>query len=350
MQKKRESLLLAWVTQQLKEMDEVFEGNGTLIPVSGDASFRRYFRVMTGNGSLIAVDAPPEHENNEAFILVDRVLEGEGLLVPHILAVDLRQGFLLLTDLGDQLLLPNLNSSTVEQHYQTAMQGLEKIHAIPKERLEGIADYDHQKLQTELELFPEWFVDRYCGHSLSADERSMLDQQFELLIESAMQQPQVLVHRDYHSRNLMLQADGALGVIDFQDAVVGPFTYDLVSLIKDCYVRWPAHQVEAWAIEFLNRWNEKSPGQTIDQEIFLTEFHWMGLQRHLKVLGIFSRLYLRDDKPGFLNDLPLIWHYVIEVTGRYDALNELHQWLTRTLYPLFVQRQPSVAEFVLEPK
>lgn len=350
MQKERETLLLSWVTQQLKELQECMAGNGALIPVSGDASFRRYFRVITDNRSLIAVDAPPEHENNEAFVKIDRILEEEGLLVPHIIAVDFQQGFLLLTDLGDQLLLPNLNDTTVEQHYQAALGGLDKIHGIPKQRLVDIPDYDQQKLLSELELFPHWFVGLYCGHTLSADENTMLEQQFSLLIESALNQPQVLVHRDYHSRNLMLQPDGALGVIDFQDAVVGAFTYDLVSLIKDCYIRWPSQQVEQWALQFLKRWNEHNPGQSMEREAFLTSFHWMGLQRHLKVLGIFCRLYLRDDKPGFLNDLPLIWNYAVEVTGRYEALSDLHVWLTETLYPLFVKRQPAVADFVLEPK
>jgi len=303
----------------------------SMTPLNGDAGFRRYFRVDC-HPTLLAVSAPPEHENNAAFVAIDLLLRQQGVHTPVIFAVDYERGYLLLEDFGDQLLLPLLNEQTVDDLYHRAESVLLKIQ---RATVAGapVPDYDRQRLLDEMALFPEWFVSGLLGIEPGEEERALLQRTFDVLLDSALSQPAVLVHRDYHSRNLMLLDDGDIGVIDFQDAVTGPFTYDLVSLLRDCYIRWPARDVSRRALNYFQRAVAAGIATPVPDEQFLRWFDLMGLQRHIKVLGIFARLFLRDGKAGYLDDLPLVIRYTLEQLGSYPELNEFKSWFVRRILP-----------------
>lgn len=323
--------LSEWVQQQAATQEMDVEQQ--LQPVSGDASFRRYFRATGPEGSWIAVDAPPEHEDCEPFIAIAQAWHAQGIAVPRVIASDTEQGFMLLDDFGDQLLLPELNETSVEQHYTVALEALRQI-----QRTTGqppLPPYDRVMLAREMALFPEWFLTRLLGLELSEEEYRLLGLVAKLLIESAQAQPQVSVHRDYHSRNLMLLTDGGLGIIDFQDAVLGPVTYDLVSLLRDCYIDWPDEQVRFWVEAFRQRLKQDGL-EVAEQGLFQQQFDLMGMQRHIKVLGIFSRLWLRDGKAGYLDDLPRTFAYLYRAAARYEELEPFVRWLDRRVVPAFV--------------
>ncbi len=318
--------------------------------VAGDASNRRYYRAAIGARSCILVDSPPATEKNQAFLAIRELLTGAGVKVPALYAVDLARGYMALEDLGDRLLLEELDAATVDASYRGAMELLLRMaamdfHTAPLPA--AFPAYDEALLAEELGRFPAWFVEALLGLSLSADEQRLLQASSALLIASALEQPRVLVHRDFHSRNLMPQADGSLGVIDFQDAVLGPVTYDLVSLLRDCYIRWPAAQVEHWALAYRQLLQARGLPGAVEADRFLRWFDLMGLQRHIKVLGTFARLYLRDGKPAYLRDLPLVIHYVREIAGRYagqePAIAELQRWFDQRLAPLIARQDWSVA-------
>jgi aminoglycoside/choline kinase family phosphotransferase len=299
-----------------------------LQPLAGDAGFRRYFR-LPGQPSLIAVDSPPDKENNPAYISVAMAFQRHGVTTPKIFAVDFAKGFVLLEDFGHQLLHPELLAGTLAEensperlsaanYYQQTESVLLDIQAVePNPRV--FAAYDEQRLQVEMDLFADWFLGQLLGVELEDQERSMLRKLFTQLIESAVEQPQVVVHRDYHSRNLMLLEDGALGVIDFQDAVVGPITYDLVSLLKDCYLRLPREQVISRALDYKQRLETELSMDAVSDDQFMRWFDLIGLQRHIKVLGIFARLALRDGKQTYLKDLPLVIRYVLEAAQGHQS-------------------------------
>jgi len=270
---------------------------------------------------------------------------------PKILAVDFARGFLLLQDFGHQLLHPELLAGSLAKpqsperimaanYYQQAESLLLDIQAVTP-TAEVFPAYDQQRLQSEMDLFSEWFVKRLLGIEIGAQveteidcgQRSMLDQLYAVLIDSALQQPQVVVHRDYHSRNLMLLEDGSLGVIDFQDAVIGPVTYDLVSLLKDCYLRLPTEQVVERALGFKQRLEQSADMGQIDDQQFLRWFDLIGLQRHIKVLGIFARLSLRDGKHGYLDDLPLVIRYTLETARSYEQSQPFYHWFVEHIEP-----------------
>ena len=322
-------------------------------PLGGDASFRRYFRYQRDNGGTwLLVDAPPEQEDNAAFLRAADEFRAADLPVPHVLTSDLELGFLMLEDFGDRLYLPALQEAQrqadmqkVDQLYGQAMQALLKLQQRPLPS--ALPDYDQMLLERELQLFDEWFCERMLGLELSAAERSLLNNTWRLLIDAALQQPQVRVHRDYHSRNLMIRetATGepmtaALpGIIDFQDAVVGPITYDLVSLLRDCYIVWPDADVERW----LRGFHQRAQAQAIipqchTLERFRRDFDLMGLQRHIKVLGIFSRLYLRDGKARYLADLPVVMQYVVNIAERHPEMTDFVTWLRAGPLPAIHQR------------
>lgn len=287
-----------------------------IVPASADASFRRYFRIRFDGMSRIVMDAPPEQEDCHPFIHVSSLMAGIGLHVPVVLRQDLQQGFLLLTDLGDRMYLPELNADTVESLYGDALQALLRLQA------HGAADlppYDRHLLMTEMELFRQWYLQRHLGLSLSESESATIDNAFAYLAEQALQQPRVIVHRDYHSRNLMLSSPNP-GILDFQDAVIGPVTYDLVSLLRDCYIAWPRDQVETWVSQYYRQAQAEGLLEGIDQAQFLNWFDLMGIQRHLKASGIFARLNYRDGKSGYLEDIPRTLGYVIEVGKDYPVL------------------------------
>lgn len=304
--------------------------------VSGDASFRRYYRLTRHDGgSLIVVSAPPDKENNTAFVNVRALLAGGGVHVPELLGYDAERGFLLLSDFGDRLLLDELSDANVDRWYGIACAELQAIQRVDASALPA---YDAAALQREMLLFDQWFAGDLLGAELDAAEAQMLQRLRDWLCAVAAEQPAVLVHRDYHSRNLMLLDDSEIGVIDFQDACCGPLTYDLVSLLRDCYVRWPADRVRRWALEYRDRLQGAGMLAPIDDAGFLRWFDLMGLQRHLKVLGIFARLYLRDGKPGYLDDLPLVLHYTLEVARQYPQAQGLVELIEQRLMPAIKQQ------------
>ena len=321
-------------------------------PASSDASFRRYFRIGTDNDTFIAMDAPPAEEDCRPFVQIATTFASIGLHVPEILAQDQKQGFLLLSDLGSIHYLDILNEENCERLYGDAFNAL--ITLQKEGPREEIPCYSRELLLSEMALFSEWLVGRQLGLELTGEEQAMLDTLFNSLADSAMEQPQWCVHRDYHSRNLMVTPPPNPGMIDFQDAVVGPITYDLVSLLRDCYIKWPAEQVKAWALTYYHQaaqaglldemfdhpadWRLNAlmtPANAIDKQQgkFLRWFDMMGVQRHLKASGIFARLNQRDGKPGYLKDIPLTLSYIIEVTPGYEELQELQRLIIGRVLP-----------------
>ncbi len=291
---------------------------------SADASFRSYWRVAHAGKSFIVMDAPPDKEDLAPFVEISGRLRAAGLNAPAVLAEDRGQGFLLLTDLGTRTYLPELGESTVDALYGDALDALARMQA--KADAAGLPAYDEARLRAEMELFPVWFLERHLGHQIGTAERALIESAFSALVASALQQPQAFVHRDYHSRNLMIVPGANPGIIDFQDAVRGPVCYDLVSLLKDCYIRWPADRVAAWTDIYRQRL-ASSTGAEIDPASWQRWFDWIGVQRHLKVLGIFARLWYRDGKVGYLNDLPLVLEYTLEACARYPELEGFGAWL-----------------------
>ncbi|HDP89602.1 MAG TPA: aminoglycoside phosphotransferase, partial [Thioalkalivibrio sp.] len=262
-----------------------------LAPASADASFRRYFRVTTTAGSFVAMDAPPDKEDSQPFVAIDRKLEAAGVNVPHIHALDLAQGYLLLSDFGNRHFLSALDEASVDALYGDALEALLRIQQAPASDL---PPYDRPLLWREMELFREWFLGTHLGLDLDAGQHACLDDGFEALTRAALEQPRVFVHRDYHSRNLMVTPEHNPGVLDFQDAVHGPVTYDLVSLLRDCYIAWPRQRVERWALDYRDRAAAAGILDAVNDRDFLRWFDLMGIQRHLKAIGIFARLKHRD--------------------------------------------------------
>lgn len=302
----------------------------TLTPASSDASFRRYFRVTHDSTSLIVMDAPPDREDSRPFLTVAKLLFDAGLNVPEVIDMDLEQGYLLLGDLGSVLYLDALNDDTVERLYGDALGALAAIQACDP-GTGVLPDYDRTLLMNEMALFRDWLVGTHLGITLQAAEADMLDKAFRLLADNALAQPRVLVHRDYHSRNLMVTGRNNPGILDFQDAVIGPVTYDLVSLLRDCYIQWPRARVEDWALGYRRLALQSGilRAEQEDPQQFLQWFDLMGVQRHLKAAGIFARLNHRDGKPGYLADIPRTLGYVVEVSDRYPELGELGEFVAR---------------------
>ena len=298
----------------------------TLRPASADASFRRYFRIDTTDGpSLIVMDAPPPQENVRPFVQVAALFAETGVSVPQVLAQDPDQGFLLLSDLGNVTYLHQLGADTAHALYMDAIGALVQIQV--HSRPDVLPEYDRALLLRELMLFPEWYVGRHLGAALSAAQEATLHKVFDLILANNLAQAQVYVHRDYHSRNLMVIDAGNPGVLDFQDAVYGPITYDLVSLLRDAYIEWDEEMVLDWAIRYWEQARRAGLPVAPDIDTFYRDFEFMGLQRHLKVLGVFARLYHRDGKDAYLKDLPLVMQYVRKTAGRYKALAPLVQLL-----------------------
>ncbi|NNJ90596.1 MAG: phosphotransferase [Gammaproteobacteria bacterium] len=295
-------------------------------PASGDASFRRYFRItLPDNSTRIAMDAPPDKEDCEPFVRVARQFEKIGLNVPSILAENHDQGFLLLKDLGSIQYLDKLDSSNVDQLYGDALSALQtlQLSCDPGE----LPKYDKKLLMQEMELFREWLLKKHLGIALSDEENHILDETFEMLAANALRQPRVCVHRDFHSRNLMMPSrpdhGPAPGILDFQDAVDGPITYDLVSLLKDCYIEWPREKVIDWVIKYRQQCVQAGLLKPEEEGEFLRWFDLMGVQRHLKAAGIFARLNIRDGKNGYLNDIPRTVGYIHFLGDVYPELEAL---------------------------
>jgi aminoglycoside/choline kinase family phosphotransferase len=307
---------------------------GSLCPASADASFRRYFRIESKNpqfNTFIVMDAPPQHEPLTAFIQVDLLLSEAGLNVPKILEKNISEGFLLLNDLGTKTYLAKLNGETANRLYQDATHALVQMQLASKPNV--LPNYDEALLQRELDLFPDWYLKKHLGIDLGEVQRAQLKKSFELIIQNNLAQAKVYVHRDYHSRNLMVTEMNNPGVIDFQDAVYGPITYDASSLWRDAYIAWPEERVIDWVIQFWEEGRKVGLPMPSDFGQFYRDFEWMGLQRHLKVLGIFARLFHRDGKDAYLKDIPLVLEYAIATANRYIELKPLARILeaTRTI-------------------
>lgn len=317
----REQLLQDWLNEVLPaRLDRI-------APASSDASFRRYFRVWCDGQTHIVMDAPPDKEDCRPFVAIAQALRGLGLNAPEVLAGDLDQGLLLLTDLGSRQYLAELDARSVPGLYGDALEALARLQVGGDPGSPLLPPYDSALLHREMELFREWFLGKLLGLNLREEEHHALDHAFALLADNALEQPRVWVHRDYHSRNLMVTDPDNPGVLDFQDAVVGAVTYDLVSLLRDCYIAWPREQVEAWALDHRARLRALGMGGLDDADGFLRGFDLMGAQRHLKAIGIFARLNLRDGKPGYLRDIPRTLGYVLDVADRYPELAELRDLL-----------------------
>lgn len=303
--------------------------------LSGDAGFRRYYRIGEAGSSstVIAVDSPPEKERNLAYVQTSLLLAELGVRVPKILAVDFNRGYFVIEDLGDELLQYWLENEDSEDGYQKALEQLQRIQDC-KSQPGFVPDYDREQLMTEMSLFVTWFVTKLLGTELDQGASERIQNLFEFLVQEALQQPRVLVHRDFHARNLMLLQNGDLAVIDFQDAIWGPITYDLVSLGRDCYLRWSPDRLDTFIDGCADELLSSGKITAEQRPKFRRWFDLMGLQRHIKVLGIFARLYLRDGKPGYLKDLPLVLRYTLEVMHQYEECNELAEWISNELIPL----------------
>jgi N-acetylmuramate 1-kinase len=333
----RLEMLTRWVVEDLGFSDSL------IAPASADASFRRYFRVTRGGDTYIVMDAPPGKEDLAPFLQVGRILNDIGVNVPAVLARDNARGLLLLSDLGTQLYLGALSdAAAADSLYGDALRALREIQTADAALGAQLPRYDHALLQREMELMPEWFLQRHLGLTPSGAQRQMLKQLFELLSNSAAEQPAVIVHRDYHSRNLLVTADRNPGILDFQDAVRGPVTYDVASLLKDCYIAWPAARVREWVLGFRDSLLERGFAAGSAAQ-FLRWFDLIGLQRHIKVLGIFARLYYRDGKSGYLKDLPRVLDYTRATAAAYAETAPFAQFLAAEVEARFAAAQAGVA-------
>jgi aminoglycoside/choline kinase family phosphotransferase len=315
----RLQLLKGWLQAQLPSK------HFTLSPASADASFRRYFRVTFSEGAektLIAMDAPPEQEDCTPFLRVAELFGAAGAHVPAVLGQDLAQGFLLLSDLGNTTYLQALNDDPgrADQLYRDAIEALLSIQ-LPS-RPGVLPDYNEALLLRELSLFPDWYLARHLQVALDAKQKAELDGVFKRIVQNNLAQPGVFVHRDYHSRNLMVTTPNP-GIVDFQDAVYGPITYDLVSLFKDAYIRWDEERVLDWIIRYWEKARKLGLPVAADFTNFYRDFEWMGVQRHIKVLGIFARLSHRDGKAAYLMNMPLVMEYLRKACDRYRELHPL---------------------------
>ena len=354
----RKDALVRWARHCLEDMSGHGAVEGAIETVSGDASFRRYFRIRLNKAlekdaelvseeigkclqatQFLLVDAPPEHEDCRQFVRIANMFRRAGLATPRVIEADYEQGFMLLQDFGDTLYLPLLQQGEhVDALYDAAMDSLIALQTGAD--CAALRPYDRALLRTELALFDHWLCHEFLGLSLNEQDRALLERTWTFLEDAALAQPQVAVHRDYHSRNLMVRDENpnALpGVIDFQDAVVGANTYDLVSLLRDCYIVWPQERLEAWVSDFRNKALTNgllAKGDAKTEAAFMRDFDLMGLQRHIKVIGIFCRLYLRDGKRRYMFDIPVVIDYVVKVAAKHPEMDEFLQWLQSKILPL----------------
>lgn len=307
-------------------------------PASNDASFRRYYRISVtplsgASFTVIIMDAPPEYEDCEPFVRIANQLSQMGLSVPEVLEQDLQQGFLLLKDLGNETYLSRLTESSAEALYRDALQALVTLQVKGKADAKQLPDYSVDLLNTEMNLFTDWLLATHLDLGLSVAEKQDWLQLQHLLNESARNQPQVYVHRDYHSRNLMVLSEGNPGILDFQDAVKGPLTYDAISMLRDCYITWPTDQVVEWQREYFLLLTQANMLSKHDWSGFVKAMDLMGIQRHLKASGIFARLYHRDGKEGYLNDIPTTLNYIFEIGQHYPEMQSLVRLLESKVLP-----------------
>lgn len=308
----RLELIKKWVKTDLNINDFEIE------VASADASFRRYFRLISAGESWVIMDAPPEKEDCQSFVKIAKLIESVQVQSPHIYCFDEIQGFMQLSDLGSTDYLDKLTDDNVDELYAAAIQSIIRMQSIDA----ALPEYNEKLLKSEMALFNDWYLTQHLELDLGEVQKNILSNTLNFLTESALNQTMGFVHRDFHSRNLMLTANNNPGVIDFQDAVNGPYSYDLVSLIKDCYIAWPRKKQLKWIALFL-----QSSGIKVDKQQFIKELDFMGMQRHLKAIGIFSRLNYRDAKPGYMKDIPRTLAYIVDVCNRYDELKPFNELL-----------------------
>lgn len=322
----RQNALNKWL-EQLPEISDF-----SLKPLAGDASFRRYYRLNCNDTSYIVMDAPPDKEAMHPFVNIGKLLRLNGIRTPKIIAFDESRGFALLEDFGDGLLLNKLAPATADKLYQSAINTLIHIQQCPTSAPGPLPCFDEPFISGELNVFKQWFLQAYLALHLSSDEEQLIQNTFAWLANEISRQPKVFIHRDYHSRNIMIPEtidDPRLAIIDFQDAMKGPFTYDLVSLLKDCYIQWPRDDVMRWVTFFY----EQSPiTKQWSLPSLVRAFDICGLQRHLKVLGVFARLSLRDNKHHYLKDLPLTLHYLLATLEDYEELHPFYQFMQQRIH------------------
>lgn len=327
----RENVLHQWLKTFYPQADY------TLKPLAGDASFRRYYRLQQSQVSQIIMDAPPDKIQMAPFVYVRDLLANQGITTPQIYALDHNLGFAILEDFGNVMLSDALKQYQPDPLYKSAIQILTHLQNKPFAQPLKLKTFDQNFMLQELSLFHDWFLQRYLNLNLQADEHELLNTTFQMLTTQIASQPQVLVHRDYHSRNIMVLEPAAttshkFGIIDFQDAVLGPLTYDLVSLLKDCYIELPREIILAWVTYFYEH-SELAQQYTLAE--FQRAFDWCGLQRHLRVLGTFCRLHLRDGKSNYLYDLPRTYQYVATCVADYPEFQTFGEWLQQRVYPCF---------------
>jgi N-acetylmuramate 1-kinase len=327
MSERFESLNL-WLSDVLDSHD--FE----LKPASEDASFRSYYRLFIGDKTLIVMDAPPPEEDCEPFVRITKTIIVCGVNAPSIHHMDLQQGFLVLDDFGNDLYLDKLDTSTADELYFDAIKTLVRLQTSAD--VKELPNYDEPLLRREMQLFTEWLLAKHLNIELNDNQNKAIAALFDLLVENALQQPQTFVHRDFHSRNLMITSESNPGVIDYQDAVHGPISYDLVSLLKDCYIKWNRDEINHWLDFYLEQQAKK--GTAIDREQFKRWFDLMGVQRHLKASGIFARLSHRDGKHGFLKDIPRTLSYIVDLKQDYKELVFLCELIEESILPQFEEQ------------
>ncbi|MCH7312818.1 phosphotransferase [Acinetobacter sp. ANC 3882] len=329
MNTQREQLIQTWLQATLQS--DQFEINF----LAGDASFRRYARIKLQNKTYMLMDAPPEKEDCIPFVSIDEFFDKNGVRVPHIVAKDLTLGLLLLEDFGDVVLSTLLNDETVDQYYAQSFKQLIELQQIDADT--QLPAYSYEKLMTEMRLLTDWMLPSL---QIQPTEQQLetIEQAFDFLAIEATQQPQVIVHRDFHSRNLMkIENEQELGVIDFQDAVIGADTYDLISITRDAYVQWNAERVYEW-FEVFYKLLPATAKENRSFEQFKRDADLMAIQRHLKILGIFVRLFERDGKSGYLKDLPRVMWYLLEESQGYDELNDFMQFIRDIVMPKFIEK------------
>lgn len=331
---KRQNALNQWLNQLF------YPSQFTLTSLVADASFRCYHRLFIENKTFVVMDAPPEKESLNSFLKVGQTLSALGVHTPKVYEVEPQLGFILLEDLGDNLLLNTLAPNTQDGLYKAAMTTILQIQQCQK--LSDFPVFNRAFMLQEMFLFRDWFLHQYLALTLDAEEEKLLLTTFNWIVDQVARQPQVLIHRDYHSRNLLVikaHTPFHLGVIDFQDAMQGPWTYDLVSLLKDCYIQWPHDQIQQWLSYFYhalpNNFNQPLP-------YFIHDFEVCGLQRHLKVLGIFCRLHLRDQKSAYLKDLPLVLKYVLACLEQLHEIRPFYQWMQQKIQPEFMEKKACI--------
>lgn len=307
--------------------------------VSGDASFRRYYRFSLDGRSYIGVDAPPDKEDSKPFVDISRAYGAQGLAVPQVLHFDLALGYMCLSDLGDSLLLPALSVQRVDDYYRKSLELLPGIALVTETAAGRLPLFDEALLRQEMALFTDWLLPRHLDVTLNEQEQTVVEAMFDTLCQSALEQPQVGVHRDFHSRNLMILPDDTVATIDYQDAVIGAVTYDAVSLLRDCYIVWPDELVYRHLLSFKQLMAQQIDSlNEVSEQTFIRWFDWMGMQRHIKVCGIFARLYYRDGKAGYLDDIPRVMDYIINVGGKYPEFAEFIALLEDKLKPLLLSK------------